>query len=406
MALGLNSLALRNLPQPSEPSPIRRSGNDAFSFWKLPEQWRRSLGSTLSDAQAAAEHYLLELYLDERQRRPSTALGKYYRVKNFIPRVVRHWLNSTAVRARRHQGFPSWPCESALLELWRKWLKAALKSLDADDGWHIGFWPEGARCCIVLTHDVEGPLGVERMERMADIEQKYGFFSSWNLPLAQYPIDWATVERVRARGFEIGAHGLAHDGRLFRSEADFAELQPLLERLAREHTLVGFRSPSTLRRAEWIANMAFEYDSSFADTDPYEPQPGGTCSIFPFHLGKLIELPYTLPQDHTLLHLIHRDPLQLWCAKARWIAGAGGMILVLTHPDYIGSGEHLTCYEEFLKRLRDLPQAWHALPSAVARWWVQRSQMSLDIENGQPVITGDDTDTAVAVRLSSEPLSG
>jgi len=406
MALALNSLALRT-PQPLTAEPATPpSGNDAFSFWKLAEEWRDPLGPATNYSQAGAERYLLELYLDEKQRRPSAALESYYRIKNFIPRTVRHWLNSTVIRARRVSGFPNWPCESALLEFWRAWLKHALDSIKSEDGWHIGFWPENARCCIVLTHDVESPLGVRRMERIADIEQQHGFLSSWNLPLAQYPIDWATVERVRARGFEIGAHGLAHNGRLFRSEADFAELAPRLEQLAREHSLHGFRSPSTLRRAEWIARLPFEYDSSFADTEPYEPQPGGTCSVFPFHLGGLIELPYTLPQDHTLIHLLHRDPLQLWCLKAQWIAAAGGMILALTHPDYIGAGEHLARYEEFLKRLRDLPETWQALPSAVARWWRQRAQMSLCLNNGQPVIMGDDTSGAVAVRLSSEPLSG
>jgi hypothetical protein len=123
------------------------------------------------------------------------------------------------------------------------------------------------------------------MEHVADVEQHYGFLSSWNLPLAQYPIDWATVERVRRTRLRNRRSRLAHDGRMFRGEADFAELGPLLEPLAREHSLVGFLSPSTLRRAERIPNMAFEYDSTFADTDPYELQPGGSCSIFPFQLG-------------------------------------------------------------------------------------------------------------------------
>jgi peptidoglycan/xylan/chitin deacetylase (PgdA/CDA1 family) len=398
MALGFKCLSV----EVSTPS----SGNDAFTFWKLPEQWRDVLGAAVSESQAGAEHYLLELYLEEKQRRPSAALGSYYRIKNFIPSGIRHWLNSAAIRARGHRGFPNWPCESALLDFWRKWLKQALDAVELDDGWHIGFWPENARCCVVLTHDVESPLGIDRMERIADLEQQYGFRSSWNVPLAQYRIHWPTVERVRARGFEIGAHGLAHDGRMFRSHADFAELEPLLERLAQQHSMVGFRSPSTLRRAEWIARMRFDYDSSFADTDPYEPQPGGTCSLFPFHLGGLIELPYTLPQDHTLIHLLHRDPLQLWCVKAQWIAAAGGMILMLTHPDYIGAREYLARYEEFLKRLRDLPATWHALPSAVARWWRRRAQMTLYVENDEPVIMGDDIHGAVAVRLSSDPLSG
>jgi hypothetical protein len=308
------------------------------------------------------------------------------------------------IHARRNSSFPSWPCESALLEFWATWLRRALESIGSDDGWHVGFWPDNARCCIVLTHDVESPRGLARIERVADIEEQLGFLSSWNLPLAQYAIDWAMVERLRARGFEIGAHGLAHDGKLFRSEADFAELKPKLERLAREHSLQGFRSPSTLRRADWIGRMAFEYDSSFADSEPYEPQRGGTCSLFPFHLGGLIELPYTLPQDHTLLHLLHRDPFQLWWLKAQWIAGAGGMILALSHPDYMGAGELLHRYGEFLKRLRDLPSAWHALPSTVARWWRRRTQMHLCTENGQPVIVGGDVAGAAAVRLGSEPL--
>jgi hypothetical protein len=242
------------------------------------------------------------------------------------------------------------------------------------------------------------------MERMAELEERYRFRSAWNLPLAQFPIDWRLVERMQARGFEFGAHGLCHNGRLFRSARDFTQLRPLLERLAREHGLAGFRAPSTLRRADWIPTMAFDYDSSFADTDPYEPQPGGTCSIFPFYLGRMIELPYTMPQDHTLLHLLHRSPLPVWTIKAQWLAASGGMLLLLTHPDYSGAGWHLEQYEELLKRLADIEGGWRAQPSEVAAWWRRRSAMRLTIENGTPAISGADTAGAIAVRLDREPL--
>src|SRR5207245_10102720 len=100
-----------------------------------------------------------------------------------------------------------------------------------------------------------------------------------------------------------------------------------------------------------LVSMAFDYADTCADTYPWEPQPGGTCSLFRFHLGKLVELPYTLPQDHTLINLLHRDPLQVWTTKAQWIASLGGMILTLTHPDYSGNGFYLAQYEEMLKRL-------------------------------------------------------
>jgi len=405
MALNVQPIAAgyEAAPQPEDIAPPF-ARNDAFSFWKLPEQWRPALEQAARESERAAERFLFERYLGERERRPPAVLDAYYRIKHLIPASLRYRINSMAIRARRRQEFPSWPCESALLELWREWLKRALETIGEKDGWHIGFWPGGAKCCVVLTHDVETAAGFDRMERMADVEQKHGFVSAWNLPLAQYPIDWPRVERLRARGFELGAHGLSHDGRLFRSYQDFARLAPILEQLAQEHSLKGFRAPSTLRRAEWIANMAFDFDSSFSDTDPYEPQPGGTCSLFPFHLGSVVELAYTLPQDHTMIHILRRDPLQLWTVKAHWIASLGGMILTLTHPDYAGMGHYLGEYEEFLKRLRALEGAWYALPSEVAAWWRRRSRMALLVEDGQPRIAGTDIEGGVAIRLRDEPL--
>ena len=378
--------------------------NDAFSFWKLPEQWRTALEPTIGPSEAAAERLLLEQYLPEEDRHPPTAMRAYYYVKRLIPQSLRHRLNSAAIRARTPLEFPSWPCESALVELRRDWVRQSLEVHGLTDAWHIGFWPDNARCCIVLTHDVESPKGFERMEAMAEIEEQHGFRSAWNLPLAQYPIDWRRVAQLRARGFEFGAHGLSHDGRLFRSHRDFAELAPILERLAAEHDLRGFRAPSTLRDPRAIATMDFDFDSSFSDTDPYEPQPGGTCSLFPFNLSRLIELPYTLPQDHTLIHLLRRAPLPVWTTKAKWIASLGGMILTLTHPDYCGDGAYLDAYRELLKRLGEIELAWRALPSEAATWWKQRAQLQLHVENNRPHIIGPGAARATAVRLSDQPL--
>lgn len=394
-----NSTAYASVRADTEPPR-----NDAFSFWKLPENWRETLIGGIAHSQRNAEYYLLERYLGARDRRPPSALGVYYCVKHLIPQRLRYRINAMAVRTRHRSQFPSWPCESALMDFWREWLRQSLDRVGAVDAWHIGFWPDGFRCCVVLTHDVESRTGLERMETVADIEERHGFRSAWNLALAQYSIDWNPVARLRARGFEFGAHGLSHDGRLFRSRKNFARLAPTLERLARLYGLSGFRAPSTLRRAEWIAGMTFDFDSSFADTDPWEPQPGGTCSLFPFYLGDVVELPYTMPQDHTLIHLLRRDPLQVWTLKARWIASLGGMILTLTHPDYMGAGRHLADYEELLKRLGEIENAWRALPSAVAAWWRRRGKLSLCLDGEKPRLVGD-SGGAVAVRLCDEPLA-
>jgi peptidoglycan/xylan/chitin deacetylase (PgdA/CDA1 family) len=379
--------------------------NDAFSFWKPPQDWHAALDCEIAESEAIAQHYLFEEYLASEDRQPPSRMQAYYRIKSLIPAAVRHRLNSAAIRMRARREFPRWPCESALIDYWSDWLRIGLHTLKKTDAWHIGFWPDGMKSCIVLTHDVEGPLGMSRMERMADLEERYNFRSSWNLPLAQYEIDWNLIERLRQRGFEFGAHGLSHDGRLFRSESDFSELAPMLQERARTHGLKGFRAPSTLRRAEWITRMSFDFDCSFSDSDPYEPQPGGTCSLFPFFLAHLVELPYTMPQDHTLIHLLHRSPMQIWSMKAKWIESLGGMILTLVHPDYCGSGEYFAEYETLLKQLNDFQLAWRALPSEVSAWWRRRDQMRLTVRGDTPSIEGPGSERAVATMLSSEPLN-
>lgn len=406
MAMSITSIERLRLDEPGLQPEADWLGNDAFSFWKLPVNWDARLAPMAQESEAVISRYLFEQYRADNGRGLSAAVRAYYRVKKFIPDAIRHWINYAAVHSRRRDQFPQWPCETALIDYWHEWVRRALQEMGERDAWHIGFWPEGRRCAIVLTHDVESPLGVSRIERMADLEERYGFRSSWNLPLAQYEIDWKVLERVRARGFEIGAHGLAHDGRMFRSRQDFEKCRAVAEQAAREHGITGFRGPSTLRDPGWIGEMAFEYDSTFADTDPYEPQPGGTCSLFPFFLSHVVELPYTLPQDHTLMHLLRRNPVSIWATKARWIESLGGMILTLIHPDYCGDDEHLPLYEELLKILSDFDKAWRALPCEVARWWRERAQMNLVLRDGNPFITGRGARQAAARRISEESLAG
>jgi hypothetical protein len=378
--------------------------NDAFSFWKLPENYRTELEVAADASETVANRYLFEEYLKRQRRKPPAVIHAYYPFKGMIPRRLRHWINSVLIRARPRPAFPHWPRETALVNFWREWLRQSLATIGEANPWHIGFWPDAKKCCIVLTHDVDSALGFGHMERMAEVEEKYGFRSAWNLPLAQYPIDWKVVERLRSRGFEFGAHGLSHDGRLFRSRRDFDAQTPVIERLAFAHDLIGFRAPSTLRRMDWIAEMPFEFDSSCFDTDPFEPQSGGCCSLFPFFLSRMIELPYTMPQDHTLFHLLRRDPIEIWNAKALWISSIGGMILVLTHPDYCGMQPNLSKYEELLGRLRTIENSWCAQPSEVARWWRQRAETKLFVHNGKPEIQGSAAG-AVAVRVNCEPLA-
>jgi len=124
------------------------------------------------------------------------------------------------------------------------------------------------------------------------------------------------------------------------------------------------------------------YDSSTFDTDPFEPQPDGVDTIFPFWVprsgGGYVELPYTLTQDFTLLVLFGEKTTAIWERKLDWIAQNGGMVLINTHPDYMnfgGSGcdpGHFPAglYEGFLKLLASKYEGryWHALPKDMAEF--------------------------------------
>ena len=239
----------------------------------------------------------------------------------------------------------------------------------------VATWPEGHRFAAILTHDVEGPKGVALVREIMAIEQRHGFRSSWNFVGDWYPIEAGLFDHLRAEGHEIGLHGIKHDCKLFESRANFESELPEIHRKLREWDAVGFRAPATHRNADWMEELGAAYDSSFPDTDPFEPLGGGCCSILPFFLGEMVELPITLVQDHTLWEILRRDTIHLWTEKSDWIAANGGLINLIVHPDYLDRPERLRMYEEFLVYLKGLEGGWNALPRDVADWWRLRRDL-------------------------------
>ena len=143
---------------------------------------------------------------------------------------------------------------------------------------------------------------------------------------------------------------------------------------------------------DWLHQLEVQYDASTFDTDPFEPQPSGGNTIFPFwvprsngapgsgdqsgSLDGYIEFPYTLPQDSTLFLLLREATPEIWVRKLNWIAKHGGMVLLDVHPDYMSfdtsrqtSTQYpVTLYRQFLHyvKTRYAGQYWHVLPKQVA----------------------------------------
>ena len=283
----------------AEPSPEAWEEAARAAAPRLPEAARGAvdieglLAATLGEGQFGPGHWRLS-----RPRR------LYYLVKPLLPRRA-------VMRARRaaqggaQRSFPlDWPVEDRYRRFLWATMDGLLARLGLDEVRFIQFWPRGARFGLVLTHDVEMADGQRFAARVADLEQSLGFRSSFNFVAERYPLDRGLIRDLQSRGFEVGLHGLRHDGRELRSRRAFATIAGRLNEHLRDLGAVGFRSPLTLRHPEWLQALEVEYDASFFDTDPYEPLPGGTMSIWPFALGRFIELPYTLAQDSTLIDVI------------------------------------------------------------------------------------------------------
>jgi peptidoglycan/xylan/chitin deacetylase (PgdA/CDA1 family) len=286
---------------------------------------------------------------------------------------------------RRHlvEGrFPRWPIEPVLVARREAALRERLRDSGGERVPLLGLWPDGHSFAYVLTHDVEGPRGLAQVEPLLEIEARHGMVSAWFLVAEDYPVETALLDRIRGAGCEVGLHGLHHDGRLFESRERFERQLPGIHGYLRDWGAEGFRSPAAHRHAGWMPELGSSYDSSFHDTDPFDAQPGGCCSILPYFLGDLVELPITLPHDFTLFEILRAGDIQLWREKALWIAEHGGLVNVLVHPDYALTPERLRHYDELLGFLAGLDGGWHALPRDVAKWWRRRSALEAALEDG------------------------
>ncbi len=230
-------------------------------------------------------------------------------------------------------------------------------------------YPENFKSALVLTHDVEELAGFRNIPKIIDVEQSLGFKSSWNIVPYKYPIDNGIINYINNAGHEIGIHGYNHDGKLYYSEKIFNQRVPLINQAINKYNAIGFRSPQVHRNLKWLQKLDIKYDASCFDYDPYQPFPGGTGSIWPFIIGKFVELPYTLPQDHTLFYVLQKKDIAIWKNKTNWLIQNYGIVLCLTHPDYLINESHFNVYKNFLIYLKSLKDIWHCLPKEIAEWW-------------------------------------
>jgi glycosyltransferase involved in cell wall biosynthesis/peptidoglycan/xylan/chitin deacetylase (PgdA/CDA1 family) len=295
----------------------------------------------------------------------------YYIFKPCIPRRLQIILRRQIVQIQRGKYADIWPIDE--------------RASKQPEDWQG--WPENKQFALVLTHDVETSRGLDKCLDLMELDQQLGFRSSFNFVAEEYNILSTLRSYLIEYGFEVGLHGLTHGGQLYKSRKIFDQQKIRINKYLKEWNAVGFRSPSMHRNFEWIHDLNIEYDSSSFDSDPFEPQPDGMGTIFPFFVHGYdgqkgyVELPYTLPQDFTLFVLMKEKNIDIWKKKLDWIASHRGMALIITHPDYMnfnGScsefGEYpAEYYQRFLEYIKSQyeGQYWHVLPKEIASFAVK-----------------------------------
>jgi hypothetical protein len=218
------------------------------------------------------------------------------------------------------------------------------------------------------------------------------------VPEGRYAVSAKFLENIRNRGFEVGIQDLNHDGRLFDDREGFLRRVAIINRYAADYAAKGFRAAVLYRKPEWFSSLNFSYDMSIPNVAHLDAQHGGCCTVMPYFIGDILELPVTTSQDYMLFHLLNQRSIDLWKAQIDLILGKSGMASFIIHPDYVMEPDTKPVYKALLGYLRDLrdgKQIWFGLPSDVDSWWRARNKMSVVKHNNSWRIEGEEAERAV-----------
>ena len=331
----------------------------------------------------------------------------YYSMRPLLSISVRKYLQRMHLRGWEYIRFPNWPVDSTVEGIFEELMLLLLQTQSVDRVPFIWFWPEGLPSCAMMTHDVETASGRNFCSRLMDVDDSYGIKSSFEIvPEGKYAVSRKFLNDIRDRGFEINVHDLDHDGHLFRDRELFLRRAERINHYGREFEAKGFRSAVLYRNVDWFEALDFAYDMSVPSVGALEPQRGGCCSVTPFFVGNMLELPATTVQDYSLFHILNEHSIDLWKRQIALINEKHGLASFIVHPDYVFGPKALDTYKallSYLAELRSEEQTWTARPREVNQWWRDRNEMRLVRRGEQWQIEGPGKERA---RIAYASLQG
>jgi hypothetical protein len=337
----------------------------------------------------------------ERTSSPSLSHAAYYFFRPFLSIGVRKHLQRLHWRGWRDVPFPRWPVDTTVESVMRRAAGLVLERRGSGEFPFIWFWPDGARGCVMMTHDVEGLAGQEFCSQLMDVDCEFDIRSSFQVvPDAPWSSKVSTeelVQQIQRRGFEANAHDLTHDGHLFRSRERFLRHATAINARGRKLGTRGFRSGAMYRRQGWFAALDISFDMSVPNVAHLDAQGGGCCTVMPYFIGHVLELPLTTAQDYTVFHILGDYSTRLWQEQIERILSEHGLVSFIAHPDYLIERRARGVYADLLRLLVELRArrgVWTALPSEIDEWWRNRRAMRLVPDGGSWRIEGAGSERA------------
>jgi len=350
------------------------------------------------DPAEVIDNLRLERYLGSQGERIGLLRKLYYYVRPFTNLSTRKRIQKFHARNWEKNSFPHWPVDTTVEDLCEKLLLLAMQAKGVDKVPFVWFWPDSFQSALMMTHDVETSAGRDNCGTLMDLNDAYGIKASFQIvPKDRYEISENFLRSIRERGFDVEVQDLNHDGRLFDDHDEFLRRATSINRYAKEFGATGFRAAVLYRKPEWYSAFNFSFDMSMPNVAPMDPQRGGCCTVMPYFIGNILELPVTTVQDYTLFNVLNQHSIDLWKIQMDLIQSKNGLISFIVHPDYVVKQQQRSVYECLVKHIQAARQEnsiWCAKPSEVDNWWRARSRMTVEKEGNSWRIKGKGAERA------------
>ena len=264
-----------------------------------------------------------------------------------------------------------------------------------------GVWPDGNRCCVCLTFDLDAEwvfmgnhpetAGMPRrlsqgeyvwranvVPRILDLLDRHKIKATFFVVGVNARNHPDVIEFIYSRGHELACHGWKHEDiadipkeeerkRILKTAAaieDASGFRPIGHR-----TAGGELSPNTLNI---LAENGFVYDSSLRGSDlPYVLENGllivpSYYEMDDFHL--FADYPGVAPYHGRMLS--PETGYEIWTNAFDGYYRYGLCYTTMFHPQIIGKPGNIMLLERLLNYIDKFPDVWFATAEEIARQWI------------------------------------